>query len=170
MSIKSHSTALTIIAAALTAGCATNPAPVGTPVNPDADVMAKIAASADRASLSMQRLTAIRAANSHAKVESFQVPPGLETPISITWAGPVDALVAKVAELSGYTFAGFKGKKPVAPIVVSVAVTSMSAFNILADAGAQAGSAADIVINPDEKTISVQYAPVTQSGGYPGAQ
>lgn len=168
MSLKSHAIVLSMIAAAaLATGCATQqPAPVGTPVQPDAEVLAKIAASADRASLSMQRLAQLRGADRAVKTEEFQVPAGLETRVNMTWSGPVDALAAKLADLTGYTYGGTVGPVPSTPVLVAVSVTNTQAFNILMDAGAQAGSAADIVVSPNTKRISIKYPPVTRSGGY----
>lgn len=166
MSTKSHALVLSMIAAAaVLAGCATKP-PTGSPVSPDADIMAKIATSADRASISMQRLAALRSSTAGVKVADYQVPAGLETPITITWSGPIDGLARKVAELSGYTFDGTVGGTPNSPVIVSISVTSETAFNILANAGAQAGAAADIVVRPEAKRILVKYPPVTRSGGY----
>lgn len=166
MSTKSKALVLTMIAAAaLAAGCAT-PEPTGTPVDPNADVRAKIAASADRVSLSMQRLAAMRSATYGVKVVDFKTPVGLETEISINWAGPIDGLARKISELTGYTFDGTLGPVPTTPVIVSVSATDTSAFSILADAGAQAGTAADIIVQPETKRIIVKYPPVTRTGGY----
>ena len=168
MSMKSKSIILGAIAASVVmTGCATKPpAEVGEQIKPDAEVLAKIAESATRASKSMERLAAIRSTTSGLKIADRVAPEGLDVPITINWAGPIDGLAKKLAELTGYKYEGTEGSVPSMPILVSVAVTETSAFQILANAGAQAGSAADIVIRPSTKSIMIKYAPATQSGGY----
>ena len=158
---------LTLIAAAALAsltlaGCATQDK---APPAPDAEVMAKLATYAERASISMQRLASLRGANAGVRIELGKVPAGLELPVTLNWAGPVDQLAMKIAELTGYQFGGVLGSTKT-PVLVSMAVINQPAFNVLADAGAQVGSAADIVVHPDTKKIFVKYAPVTRSGGY----
>lgn len=166
MSFKSNAFLLSVVATSLLAGCA-SPPPVVAPINPDAEVMAKIAASADRASLSMQRLAALRGSAQGMKLVEAQTPPGLDVLIKdLSWSGPIAGLVKKVADLSGYAYADAQGMMPSSTVNVSIAVSSATAFNILSDAGAQAGSAADIVIQPDAKRIFLKYPPVVRSGGY----
>lgn len=148
----------------LLAGCAHKPAE--TPASPDAEILKKIAQHAERASYSMQRLAALRGANGGLQVADMVAPAGLEMPISINWSGPVDSLVRKIAEVTGYEYEGVIGSKPVTPVLVTVAVTNTPAFNVLADAGAQAGSAADIIVRPETRKILVKYPPVLRNGGF----
>ena len=113
-----------------------------------------------------RKMAALRAGQSQTAAVALVAPPGLDVPVSITWTGPIDLLVKKVAELSGYTYDGTLGTKPMAPVNVSISVTGVTAFDILADAGAQAGTAADIIIRPDTKKLALRYPPTTPNGGY----
>lgn len=162
--LKAVSIATVLAAMALISGCATKPAPVA--ATTEGDVTARLADYADRASQSMQRLAAVRGANAGIKVDNVKVPAGLEIPVSIKWSGPVDQLVSKVAELSGYQFGGVLGNSKT-PVLVSITVVNTPAFNVLADAGAQTGSAAEIVVHPDTKKIFVKYPPAARTSGYP---
>lgn len=168
MSMKSKSIIFSMVAAsAVMVGCATTqPVAVGDKIKPDAEVLAKIAESAARSSKSMERLAALRSTTSGLVISDRVAPEGLDVPITINWAGPIDGLVRTLSNLTGYKYEGTEGSVPTMPILVSVSVTETSAFNVLANAGAQAGSAADIVIRPSTKSIMVKYAPATQSGGY----
>lgn len=161
--MKASSIALAMTSLAVLSGCATQ-AP--TPVAADAEVMAQLATYADRASISNQRLASIRTGTAGVKIDKVEVPAGLEAPISITWSGPIDQLAKKVAELSGYQYGGSMGTSKT-PVLVSISVTNTPAFNVLADAGAQAGSAVDIVVHPNTKKIFVKYSPAARTGGYP---
>lgn len=147
-------------------GCMTVPVAIAPIDNPDADLMSKIAASAERVSLAMQRLSMIRGGGQAEASQDYKVPAGLEKTMSINWAGPIDGLARKVAQMSGYTYDEPLGPIPNTPVIVSMAVTGQSMFNILSDAGGQAGSAADIVVRPESRRITVKYPPVTRSGGY----
>lgn len=153
-----------VAASAILTGCATQPKPVAPEAN--AELMTKLATYADRASRSMQRLASVRGANAGVNVDNVQIPAGLEVPISIKWSGPVDQLAAKVAQLTGYQFGGVLGNSKT-PVLVSITVVNTPAFNVLADAGAQAGSAAEIVVHPNTKKIFVKYPPAARTGGYP---
>jgi hypothetical protein len=156
-----------VVAACLAAlgGCATKPTPVPAP-GPDAAILEKIAEYAQKSSISMQRLAAIQMDRAGNTAVDLKAPPGLEKPISITWTGPIEQLVKKVSEMTGYQYEGALGNKPANVVIVSVSVNNTAAFNVLADAGAQAGVAADIVIRPEQKMMAIKYPPVTPNGGY----
>ena len=156
---------LTVVAAAALSGCATQkPAPA--PESADAAVIQKLNEYAERSSMTMQRLASLQIDRAGGKTVELKAPEGLDVPVSITWTGPVEQLVKKIAEITGYTYEGVLGSKPAAPVNVSISVSKMSAFQVLADAGAQAGVGADIVIRPDLKKLAVKYPPTTPTGGY----
>lgn len=148
----------------LMGGCATTTPPSAP--GADAAVLEKLSDYAQKSSLSMQRLAAIQIDRSGAQPVELKVPKGLEKPISITWTGPIEQLVKKVAEMTNYSYEGVLGGKPANAVHVSVSVTNMTAFHVLADAGAQAGVAADIIIRPEQRKVAVKYPPVTPNGGY----
>lgn len=164
---------LMIVAAAVAvlglSGCATNVVPASVQ-GPDVAVLEKIASYAQQTSISMQRLAAMQIDRSGLAPLELKAPEGLDRPISITWTGPIEQLVKKIAEMTGYTYDGVIGSKQANAVHVSISVTNMSAFQVLADAGAQAGVAADIVIRPEQKRIAIKYPPTTPNGGYVAAQ
>ena len=162
-----------IVAAALAvfgvSGCATSmvapPAP-----GPDVTVLEKLAMYAQQSNAAMQRLMAIQMSRSRAVPVELQTPVGLDKPISISWTGPIEQLVKKVAEVSGYTYEDVVGAKPANAVHVSISVTNATVFQVLTDAGAQAGVAADIVIRPGQKQMLIKYPPTTPNGGYVAAK
>lgn len=156
---------LAVAAAASLAGCA-HQTQAPAPESADVSVLKKLDEYAERSSLTMQRLAALQIDRSGLAPVELKAPAGLDVPVSITWTGPVEQLVKKVAEMTGYTYEGVLGRKPATPVNVSISVTNMSAFQVLADAGAQAGIGADIVIRPDLKKLAVKYPQTTPNGGY----
>lgn len=156
---------LAVVATASLAGCATQmPAPA--PESADVGVLKKLDEYAERSSLTMQRLAAMKIDRSGMAPVDLKAPPGLDVPVSITWTGPIEQLVKKMAEITGYSYEGVLGSRPAAPVNVSISVNKMSAFQVLADAGAQAGLGADIIIRPDLKKLAVKYPQTTPNGGY----
>ena len=160
------SRATLIVATALTgllAGCMTTP-PADT--SKETELLERIATYAERSSQSMQRLSALKAGHGGVQVVEVGTPAGMEVPVSINWSGPIDALVKKIGEMTGYAYTEPVGTRPATPVLVNVAVTNMSAFEILRDISAQAGSAAEVVVQPDSRRVFVRYAPSTRTGGY----
>ncbi len=157
-----------VLAIASVAACATKP--VAPAAGPEIEIRNRIAGYAQKSSEAMQRLAALRGSNGGVQSVELEIPAGLDKPMSITWTGPVDLLVKRVAEFTGYTYDGVIGQKPATPVVVSVAVTNTAAFRVLVDASAQSGSAAEIVVRPDSRKLLVKYPAVTQSGGFVSAE
>lgn len=168
MAKKSFAYVISAIGAAVLAtGCATKPASeVAAPVV-DQEVARIVAESGERMSKAMLTLAATRS-NTHGVIykDDYPVPAELNTPITINWAGPVDQLVKQVAELTGFAYVQPVGKAPATVVIVTIAAKDLKAHDVLANAGQQAGSAADIVVNPDSKKLYVKYPPTTRSGGY----
>lgn len=165
---------LMIVAAALAvlsvSGCAIRLVePVAAP-GPDVGVLEKLASYAQQSNASLQRLIAIQLNRSGAVPVELQAPEGLDKAISIAWTGPIEPLVKKLAEISGYTYEGVIGAKPANAVNVSISVTNLSVFRVLTDAGVQAGVAADIVIRPGQKQMLIKYPPTTPNGGYVAVQ
>jgi hypothetical protein len=161
---------LLLAVAALSAlgGCVTPPS--ATDPGKDAEILQRIAQYAERSSQSMQRLSALKAGHGGVQVVEVGTPPGMDVQVSINWSGPIDALVRKLGEMTGYAYTEPVGVKPATPVLVNVAVTNMSAFEILRDISAQAGSAAEVVVQPDSRRIFVRWAPATRSGGFVSSQ
>jgi outer membrane murein-binding lipoprotein Lpp len=158
-----------VVAALLLSGCATEPLPVAPPS--DSPVMVELAAHARKASEAVQRLATIQGQAANVQYADIDVPAGLEKPITVgngrSWSGELDALVRYVARESGYSFDGIIGARPATPVIVTVSAISTPAIDVLNNAGAQAGSAADIIVRPSSKTILVKYPPIVRSGPEP---
>ena len=146
------------------AGCATAP-PAYEP-SEEAEILSKIATHAHIAIDAQTRLATMKNGGS-----SYPNDPtsddGIDAPISINWTGPIDKLAEKVAEMTGYQYAGTVGSKPPMPVIVTISALGSKGSDVLLDANFQAGSAAEIKVSKETNKITVQFPPTTKSGGYP---
>lgn len=83
-------------------------------------------------------------------------PAGLERIITVRWTGELEELLARVAQESGWKLGDRTGLR-VAPVIISLSAENRSAFDVLRDIGAIAGTSADILVSAPTKTISVRY-------------
>lgn len=163
---------LIIALSTILASCALQ-APRTAPVDDvDSRILVEMAVHARKASESMQRLAAMKMAGSKASPSDFTAPPGMDQPIFFGFNGPIEPAVKKLAEMSGYTYAGILGAKPASPVIIAIDLTTTqtTAFNVLMDLGAQTGSAVDIMVDSDAKKMYIKYPPVVRSGGYPSSR
>ncbi len=140
----------------LLAGCS-KPVP---PPTSDELVNTKLAEAAVTASHSLRSLAKIeQAIHPRAKV----IPPpnpasyGMAAKTSIDWNGPVEQVVKRIANISGYKLEVL-GKRPAIPIMVTLAARNTPIGDILRDIGFQADKRAHIVVFPATKTIELRYA------------
>lgn len=73
------------------------------------------------------------------------------------WHGPIEPLISKLSEVAGLNAPRFVNVRPSNAIVVSVDTDYRRVVDILADAGAQAGSRANIILKVKEQLIEVEY-------------
>lgn len=151
---------------ATTAGCATSNRPIASN-DAEAEVLKEIALSVQKATDAQVRLAAMKGANRGLLIGESTTGEGLDSPISISWSGPIDKLAQKIAELSGFEYGGILGKRPATEVIVTINATNEKGRIILLNANAQAGSAARVEIVEGGKKIVVRYAPTTQNGGFP---
>lgn len=83
-------------------------------------------------------------------------PQGLEKLITVRWTGDLEQLLARIAQATGWNIGETRGLR-VTPVIVSISAESRSAFDVLRDIGAIAGSSADIHVAASTKTLSVHY-------------
>jgi hypothetical protein len=83
-------------------------------------------------------------------------PAGLERLITVRWTGELEQLLGRVAQESGWRIGNSTGLR-VAPVIISISAENRSAFDVLRDIGAIAGTSADIVVSAPTRTISVRY-------------
>ncbi len=125
-----------------------------------------MAEAADKASNSLQTLAAIEQAKSPgvAVQPIVNAPEELTRAMTITWVGPPDQLLRKLADRSSYNFIAL-GNRPPVPLVVNVDVQNEPVIEILRDIGLQLGVRADVRVDSERKIIELHYAPVTGVGG-----
>jgi len=127
-------------------------------------VALRLSTAVDKASAALQTLASVeQARNPNAKL---QMPPSapveLRRIVSVDWTGPIEPITQTLADRAGYTVR-INGDKPPVPVVVSVVAREKSVVEVLRDVGLQAGTRADLVVDPARKLVEVNYAPV--SGG-----
>lgn len=81
---------------------------------------------------------------------------GMEQVVTMPWHGTMEQAVVKLASFSGFE-PKFMGKPPVVPIVVQITESPASISDHLRNLGIQAGTRADIVVNPTLRIVEVRY-------------
>lgn len=132
--------------------------------NPD-KVSLMLAEAADKASTALQTLAAVE--QSRAPSVSVQpihnAPPELMRAMTITWYGPAEQLVKKLANRASYTFIAV-GDKPPVPLTVNMDVENQPVIDILRDVGLQLGVRADVKVDSTRRMVELHYAPITGLG------
>lgn len=121
---------------------------------------ASLAKSADRTSLALDRLSAVETTRTPVPDPGplNAIPPGLETPVTVEWTGPLAPLISRIATMGGYRFR-VTGKPPAVPVVVDIDATNEPLVEILRNAGQQGAARAGVVIDVGHRVIEVRYAP-----------
>ena len=134
----------------------TDSAPVSTT---DADTENQLAQAAQSVSQSLENLSAVEiAAHPSTKI----APPanahriGMAQTASLDWSGPIQALLKKIADTSGYRLQ-ILGKQPSIPVIVAISKHNVALATILRDAIFQAQQQADINVYPSSKIIELRY-------------
>lgn len=132
-------------------------------VSPD-PVGLRLASAVDKASAALQTLASVeQARNPGVAIQSVPyAPQELRRTVSLDWVGPVEPVVRSLADRAGYRFQ-VNGDVPPAPLVVSIQAKQKSVVEVLRDIGLQAGTRADIAVDPEARVVELNYAPV--SGG-----
>lgn len=121
------------------------------------------AALAEAAQTSNRSLTQLSATEQAAyPPQSVTEPPnpatyGMAGPMTISWNGPIEPLLQRIANTTNYTFRAV-GTKPPIPILININAEYTPIGNILRDASYQAGNKANVVVFPDSKVIEIRYA------------
>lgn len=125
-----------------------------------------MAEAADRASTSLETLAAIEQTRSPgvAVQPIHNAPEELARAITITWAGPPEQILRKLADRASYNFVAL-GNRPPVPLVVNVDVQNQPVIEILRDIGLQLGVRGDVKVDSERRIIELHYAPVTGVGG-----
>lgn len=159
-----------IICAALCAGCL---AACEGPVKRDPQVVTSpdkvslmLAEAADKASNALETLAAVEQnrAPGVATQPIHNAPPELERAMTISWIGPPEQILKKLADRASYSYITV-GNRPPVPPVISLDVQNERVIDLLRDVGLQLGVRGDVKVDSVEKVIELHYAPVTGLGG-----
>ena len=125
-----------------------------------------LAEAADKASNSLETLAAIEQERSPgvAVQPIHNAPEELSRAITITWVGPPEQILRKLADRASYNFVAL-GNRPPVPLVVNIDVQNEPVIEILRNVGLQLGVRADVKVDSERKIIELHYAPVTGVGG-----
>lgn len=120
----------------------------------------KIASAADKASAALQTLASVEQTRTPAAaiVSSPAAPQELRRVVSVTWNGPIEPITRQLADRAGYQFR-VQGDAPTVPVVVSVISEEKSVIDVLRDIGLQAGTRADVIVDPNRRLVEISYAP-----------
>ncbi len=125
-----------------------------------------LAEAADKASNSLQTLAAIEQDKSPGvAVEPISnAPDELSRAITLTWVGPPEAVLRKLADRASYNFVTL-GSRPPVPLVINVDVQNKKVIEVLRDVGLQLGVRGDVKVDSEKQIIELHYAPVNGVGG-----
>ena len=135
--------------------------PIVLPPPPEPDHSAVIALSEAASSVS-QSLTDLKATEQAAMPpKSVSTPPspasyGMGIPATLDWNGPVEPLVAQIANATNYSLK-ILGTEPSIPIIVTISAKNEAIGNVLKDAGYQCGNRAQIIVYPSIRQIELRY-------------
>lgn len=147
--------------------CTTHPTMKRDPqvvANPD-KVSLMLAEAADKASNALQTLAAIEQSSAPAVAVQpiHNAPPELMRAMTITWYGPAEQLLKKLADRASYTFITV-GDRPPVPLTVNMDVENQPVIDTLRDVGLQMGVRGDVKVDSTRRMIELHYAPVTGMG------
>lgn len=125
----------------------------------DPDTENQLTQAAQSVSESLENLSAVEiASHPSAKI----APPanahriGMAQTASLEWSGPIQALLKKIAQSSGYRLQVL-GTQPSIPVIVAISKHNVALATILRDAIFQAQQQADINVYPSSKIIELRY-------------
>jgi len=124
-----------------------------------------MAEAADKASSALQTLAAVEQSQAPAVAVQpiHNAPSELKRAMTITWMGPSEALIKKLAARAGYDFIAL-GDKPPVPLTVNIDAENTPVIDVLRDIGLQLGLRADVKVDSVKQMVELHYAPVTGMG------
>ena len=124
-----------------------------------------LAEAADKASDALQTLAAVEQSQAPAVAVQpiHNAPSELRRAMTITWVGPAEALVKRLANRASYSFIVL-GNRPPVPLTVNIDAENKPVIDILRDTGLQFGTRADVKVDSVKQVVELHYAPVTGLG------
>lgn len=86
----------------------------------------------------------------------FKQIPGMEQVVTMPWQGTLEQAVSKLSAYSGFEVK-FMGKAPATPILVQIGRDPATVSDHMRNLGIQAGSRADVIVDPAQKVVEVRY-------------
>lgn len=128
---------------------------------PDA-IGLRMASAVDKASAALETLASVeQARNPGASVAAVPyAPQELRRTVTVKWVGPIEPVMQRLADRAGYQMQ-VNGDLPPAPVVVTLDVRQKMVIDVLRDLGLQAGTRADVVVDPERSVVELNYAPVS---------
>ena len=125
-------------------------------------VSLRLAAAVDKASSALHTLASVeQARNPGVEVQAAPyAPQELRRTVSVDWIGPIEPIAKRLADRAGYEFQ-VNGDVPPSPLVVNVQAKQKAVVEVLRDIGLQAGLRANIVVDPTQRIVELNYAPVS---------
>ena len=125
----------------------------------DSNAQSQLSQAAGSVAKSLQQLSAIQqATHPHAQLAPPIDPAkiGMAQQASLNWTGPIEPLMRKIAQASGYKLS-IIGQAPSIPVVISISIQNQPLASILRDAIYQAESQATVSVYPTHKIIELRY-------------
>jgi defect-in-organelle-trafficking protein DotD len=172
MSILKKTNLLLLLAVMFCGNACSSHGLMGKPPQRDPQVVASpdrvslmLAEAADKASDALQTLAAVEQSQAPAVAVQpiHNAPPELRRTMTVTWMGPAEALVKKLANRASYSFITL-GDRPPVPLTVNIDAENKPVIDILRDVGLQFGSRADVKVDSVKQMVEIHYAPVTGLG------
>ncbi len=131
---------------------------------PEVDIIApdpvelRLAEAAEQASAALDTLARIeRVRTPPREMDPIEnVPPELAQPMSIDWVGPVEPIIARLAERAGYSFATL-GRRPPVEVIVRVRGEQRALIDMLRDIALQAENRANLLVDARRGLVELRY-------------
>jgi len=121
------------------------------------DGMIQLAETADAVGRSLNELAEIERANTPRSAYKTLVDlRGMEDPLAVDWTGPVEALLKRIAHLSGYRFRVL-GAQPVTPIIITLTTKETPLADIVRNIDFQCDRRARLFVNQRRHTLELRY-------------
>ena len=124
-----------------------------------------LAEAATKSSNALQTLAAIEQEKSPAVAVQpiHNAPQNLMRAMTVSWIGPPEPILRKLADRASYSFITI-GNPPPVPLIVQVREDNRPVIDLLRTIGLQLGQRADVSVDSEREIVELHYAPVTGMG------
>lgn len=127
------------------------------PATGDRAAQAQIAQAAKSVDKSLAQLSAIQVAtHPGTKMNAPVSAPGMNRVVSLSWNGPVEPLLSKVAAKANYRLSVL-GTSPAIPALVNVSARNQSLAAIVRNVSYQVSAKARVAVYPNKHLIELRY-------------